>query len=149
MNATITRTITIVSETCCSCGVVFGLESEYQAERRRDRRDFHCPNGHPQHYTGKTEAEKLRDQLASERARHDQAMAAANRRTEVQRAARQGVERRLRAHKGVITRIKRKVSSGRCPCCSREFKDLERHMKADHPKYNPEKGAEAIAAKES
>jgi hypothetical protein len=56
-------------------------------------------------------------------------------------------ERRINGYKGVVARTKRKIAAGRCPCCSHQFKDLERHMTTKHPGYDPDKGAEALAAK--
>ena len=31
---------------CAACGIVFGLPANYLAFRRKDRRQFWCPNGH-------------------------------------------------------------------------------------------------------
>jgi predicted RNase H-like nuclease (RuvC/YqgF family) len=52
------------AQTCCKCGVVFALASDYEKQRREDHKDFKCPNGHPQHYLKKTK--KTPDQLHSE-----------------------------------------------------------------------------------
>lgn len=38
-------------ETCCKCGVVFGLTLEHKRQRKHDRDFFYCPNGHSQQYT--------------------------------------------------------------------------------------------------
>ncbi len=32
-------------------------------------------------------------------------------------------------------RTRKRVGSGVCPCCSRTFQQLARHMKAKHPAY--------------
>jgi hypothetical protein len=58
-------------------------------------------------------------------------------------------ERQIAARKGIITRMKRRLVAGRCVCCSKQFKDLETHMKARHPSFDPEKGAEALTEKVS
>jgi hypothetical protein len=34
-----------------------------------------------------------------------------------------------------MTRIKKRVAAGVCPCCNRSFKDLARHMAGQHPDY--------------
>ncbi|HYC31767.1 MAG TPA: hypothetical protein VEB59_05720, partial [Gemmatimonadales bacterium] len=39
----------------------------------------------------------------------------------------------LRSTKGVVTKIKRRVAGGVCPCCNRTFSDLARHMSGKHP----------------
>lgn len=65
----------LVPETCCVCGVVFGLPEDMQRQRRNDHGSFSCPNGHRQHYTAQNEAEKLRDELAREKHRREQVQA--------------------------------------------------------------------------
>lgn len=52
---------------CCNCGVVFGISAYHNKQFLESHKWFYCPNGHPQHYTGKTEAEKLSEQLAEEK----------------------------------------------------------------------------------
>jgi hypothetical protein len=44
--------------------------------------------------------------------------------------------------------MKRRVAKGICVCCSKKFKDLETHMKEEHPDWNPDKAAEALASEE-
>jgi hypothetical protein len=60
--------------TCHTCGVVFGLTDSVDAARREDHKTFYCPNGHSQYFPGKTEEEKLieelRATLARERRQH-------------------------------------------------------------------------------
>lgn len=44
---------------CADCGVIYYLTREYVLRRRADGRNFHCPNGHGQHFRKEmTEAEK-------------------------------------------------------------------------------------------
>lgn len=45
----------IVVQTCCSCHMLFGVDGDFDKRRRNDHNWFYCPNGHPQHYSGKTE----------------------------------------------------------------------------------------------
>lgn len=52
-----------------------------------------------------------------------------------QKTAREEVEASLRATKGVVTKIKRRVANGVCPCCKRTFQNLHQHMKRQHPKF--------------
>lgn len=82
------------------------------------------------HYAETTEA-RLKRQLACERAAHDQTKAA--RAYDHRRA--NSAERSRNALKGVVTRTKNRISKGVCPCCNRQFKDLERHMTGQHPDY--------------
>jgi hypothetical protein len=143
-------TVTLVVETCYRCGVVFGMPTDFKQQRLKDRESFYCPNGHGQVYTGKTEEQKLRDQLAAEKHAREQADANAkylSGRISALHDEKGRVERKLRGTRAVVTRMKRRAVAGRCPCCSDQFKDLERHMKTKHPNFDPEKGAEALAEK--
>ncbi len=57
---------TLITKTCCNCGVLFAMEQGYQQQKRRDGESFHCPNGHGQHYTetDKTKLQKANKKLA-------------------------------------------------------------------------------------
>lgn len=52
----------MINECCCVCGVWFAMSDELNRFRRKGKKTFHCPNGHPQSYT-ETEADKLRKQI--------------------------------------------------------------------------------------
>lgn len=139
-------TFSIKWTTCASCGCVIAMESTHYDELVKSHRRFYCPNGHEQWFTGKSDAEKLRDELAREKHRTEQARADA----EHQRSLKLAAERREAAKKGQITRIKNRVSSGVCPCCNRYFANLHRHMKGKHPDWNPEsKTADIIVIPEA
>lgn len=56
---------------CCRCGVWFCLDDYFKRERLKDHKEFYCPNGHDQHYTGETQAEKLQKQLDQEKKRRE------------------------------------------------------------------------------
>lgn len=133
----------------CWCGIVFAipqsLNDYYVEQNRREPGSFalHCPLGHSMIPRRDTEVDKLKDQLAKSRAWADQAWAEAQRQSDEKRQ----VERRLRGTKAVVTRMKRRTVAGRCPCCSHQFADLKRHMKAQHPQWNPDRAADALAEK--
>lgn len=135
--------VTLVAHTCGRCGIVFGMSDAYIADRKKDHETWYCPNGHPRVFTDKSDAEKLRDELARERAKSDQIKASRDFWIE-QHAS---TERSLRATKAVVTRTKKKIVAGRCPCCSHKFKDLAVHMTTRHPDYDPDKAIAAIEAK--
>jgi hypothetical protein len=137
----------------CWCGIAFAIpmtlyEHYVRENDSRNRYNLFCPLGHSMIPAGKSESDKLRDQLAAEKHAREQAQAhgrfLSQRLTEVY-DEKTHVEHRLRGTKAVITRMKRRAVAGRCPCCSHQFKDLERHMKTQHPKFDPEKGADALA----
>lgn len=110
--------------TCGTCGVVWGMPETFLDARRQDGEWWYCPNGHKWHWSGETVEVRLRrqlehtkDSLASARAARDQAQAS------------------LRATKGVVTKMRKRVGNGVCPCCKRTFKDLARHMESQHPTF--------------
>ena len=147
---TLTLTTKLYTLNCCTCGILFAMPDDYDTARRDDHRSFYCPAGHSQSYNGKSEAERLREQLAAK----DREIAAQRSRVEVEvnrtaeaRRQRDAVQRSLSATKAVVTRTKKKIVAGRCPCCSHKFRDLAIHMKVEHPNYDPEKAATAIEAK--
>lgn len=128
---TSTRVI-LEPETCCACGVAFGMPTDLMAARKRDGGWFYCPNGHQQHYA-KTEADRLREQLAREQAQRKAAETRASAAYDQAEAA----ERSARAYRGVATRVKNRAAAGVCPVvpCRRNFTDLAAHMATVHPEY--------------
>lgn len=124
----------IESHTCGACGVIFGMSREFIAQRKRDRETWYCPNGHPRVFAGPTEESKLRNQLAAVTARADQLQAS----LASQRSITSHERAKVRGLKGVITRVKKRVGNGVCPCCNRTFQDLARHMGTKHPEYSGE-----------
>lgn len=44
-------------------------------------------------------------------------------------------KRQLGTTKAQLTKTKKRVSNGVCPCCNRTFKQLARHMENKHPEY--------------
>ncbi len=111
---------------CPNCGILFAITQELEERRRGDGKSFYCPNGHSMSYHGST-SEKLkkeRDRSANLVARLDQ-----------ERARRDAAERSRAAVKGQLTKVKKRVANGVCPCCNRSFSDLADHMATKHPDY--------------
>ena len=112
------------------CGVMFGIEDEYDDQRRADAGSFYCPNGHSMSY-GKSEADKLREKLAAVERMHAMAQTTITHLSDQCEAA----ERSARAQRAANTRLRRRVADGVCPCCQRSFANLARHMAGQHPDY--------------
>lgn len=123
---------TLVVQSCCNCGLNFGVDAAYDLERRANRDTFYCPAGHALHYLGKTEAEKAREEAERQRQLKESYIRLANDRTEQRDYAR----RQAAAARGVVTRVKRRIGKGVCPCCNRTFQDLARHMTGQHPDWS-------------
>ena len=123
-------TTEFVDVVCCVCGVHFGIEDEHDDNLRRTKRSFFCTNGHEQHYRGKSHEEEIKAlnaRLARQLSELDQVS-----------ADRDFHARSAASYKGKLNRTKTRLKNGVCPCCNRHFKDLERHMKGQHPDYQPE-----------
>lgn len=111
---------------CPNCGMLFAITEELENRRRADGKSFYCPNGHSMSY-GDTVHDRLRD----ERARTARLTASLDQ----VRADRDALERSRSAVRGQLTKVKRRVANGVCPCCNRTFKDLAAHMTTQHPDY--------------
>lgn len=79
---------------------------------------FYCPNGHAQYFSGKSEAEKLREELK----RKEQELA--NKVIE-----KNDIWNELQKTQKKLTRL----NKGTCSCCKRTFQNLKRHMESKHP----------------
>lgn len=119
---------TFETEECITCGTVFAVVDSFIQQKKRDHGVFYCPNGHNQFYQGKSDVEKLRDQLADK----ERQLAAERERASTNYIAREKAERQA-------TRLKKRISGGACPCCKRSFISLARHMKAKHPDFAQDK----------
>lgn len=139
---TVTVEQKLVTETCCNCGMLFAMTEEYVRRRRNaPGSKFHCPDGHPQHYTGKSEAAKLREQLEEERRLRERAQQNIAMWQDDARSAREEAEHqrhRANGYKGHATKITKRAKAGVCPCCNRTFAQLARHMATQHPTFTPE-----------
>jgi hypothetical protein len=124
--ATFVESVTLTGITCCKCGVRFAAPETWVSNRIQSHESFFCPNGHSQSFVGKTEAQKLREEL--DKAKRD---------LEYQRNARLSTERQLSAAKGEATKMKNRINKGVCPCCNRSFTNLRRHMATKHPEKAP------------
>lgn len=123
---------------CCACGMTFAVPKSWETDRRREHDTWYCPNGHGQHFPGKTDAEKAKaeaEKLRSELALSRQNGKYLRDRVREEREAKERQKRRAAAFKGHLHRTKRRVANGVCPCCNRHFEDLHRHMETKHPEY--------------
>lgn len=108
-------------QTSCYCSIELAIPEDLHTWATRTGGEVYCPLGHEFVYRD-SENEKLKrelkwakDQAAAARARTDQAEAS------------------LRATKGHVTRLRRKVLAGECPFCGQHLRDLERHIGRQHP----------------
>lgn len=99
-------TITMVREECISCGVTFGLTTDYVEQRKEDHKFFKCPNGHSQHWPQKNKEEQLQAQLKNSRAACNRAQNCCDQKSEDIKH----FKRCAAARKGALTRMKNKAA---------------------------------------
>lgn len=121
------QTLTFRLHTCGNCGITYAMEEGFRARKQADKTTFYCPNGHGRMFTGRSDAEKLKDA--------EKDLVWTQGRLTHERDQREAAERSRNAFKGQVTKIKRRVGKGVCPCCNRSFQDLGAHMETKHPGY--------------
>lgn len=128
-----TLTGTYVPVACGYCDIVFGMPEDFYRRRKEDHKTWHCPNGHPRYFKGKSEVERVREELEAAQRSLERTRRWAEQ--EARRAVSAEMSRRVT--KGHLTRIKRRVAAGVCPSCKRSFQNLHRHMAGQHPDFGP------------
>lgn len=139
----------LVIEHCCACSIVFAMPAEFQARAKAkpgaNGMRFYCPAGHPQYYTGESEADRLRRE--NNRLKQNQAYLEDQRRLAAEDAEHQ--RRRANGYKGHAARVSKRAKAGICPCCNRSFENLRRHMEGQHPEFGAadvDRQVEAVAS---
>jgi hypothetical protein len=123
MSSTLDCAQTLVTDTCCMCGVLFAWPAGLRQKAIDDHsREFFCPNGHPQHFLGVTPADR-------ERARAERAERRAASREEDLRVEKLS----HRATRGQLTKTRNRIARGVCPHCHRTFPNIAGHMSSKHP----------------
>jgi hypothetical protein len=131
MSTTFVESQVLETVNCCKCKVTFAMPETWMTHYRKTHEYFHCPAGHSQHFTGETEEERLRKQLAREQSRiehRDAEIRDLNSRNDKLRHQRDGM-------KGAYRKVAVRVKNGVCPCCKRTFSCLAAHMKNMHPDF--------------
>lgn len=122
-----------VSTRCSRCKELFGLHPDTYEVLKRSSATFVCPHGHQQHFPlGKSETERLRDDLEAERRRRQSAEQSVA--FYVQQAKHE--QRRAAGYKGQAVKLSKRAKAGVCPCCNRTVSQLARHMQTQHPDYS-------------
>lgn len=126
--------ITLTQVTCPKCGGVYALSQQYlneAADLGHFKQTWTCPYCKAERGYGEGEVDRLKKQVSSAEAT---AKWHKNRAEEAAKSADHFRSSRD-AMKGVVTKIKKRVRHGVCPCCKRTFTDLARHMDSKHPKF--------------
>lgn len=129
--------IKFTMEECCNCHVPFMMPTRMMdALRNEPGKTFYCPNGHAQHYTGKSEAQKLKEQL--EREQKERAQNEERLQNELLDAW---------SEKSKLEKQVKRIHKGVCPCCNRSFTNLQKHMQTKHPEIVGKKTETPIHSK--
>ena len=121
------KTLWFETITCYKCAIEFGVPQYFNEKRREDCEVFYCPNGHRQAYITSS-LSKLKKELAETHRELDRA------RVET-REQRSKVAKIGRSY----AKVRERVKNGVCPCCTRTFENLARHMKSKHPEFGDNK----------
>lgn len=118
-----------VVQQCGTCAVWHTIPKIVHDCYEREGGFWHCPNGHQRGFrkgTDEIERENTRrerDRLKQDAARMADEIAAQTKRAE-------------EAEKK-IAQTRRRAAAGVCPCCTRTFLNVQRHMKTKHPNVVP------------
>jgi len=116
------KTISMVTEVCCNCGIAFGMPSDFRDVLLNDsNKSFYCPNGHGQHFV-KSREQQLREDAEKKLRQKENELANLT-------ASKIQLESELQKTQRKLKR----VHNGTCPCCKRSFQNLANHMKSKHP----------------
>lgn len=115
---------------CCTCKMPFAVLASTRSDWRSSGATFYCPLGHQQHYS-----ESLEARLRKEKEKLERDCAWYQERLKDERAAHETTTRRLNAQRANVTKLKKRVAHGVCPCCTRTFSNLARHMASQHPGF--------------
>lgn len=110
---------------CITCGVQFVLPNALYDHQVKKGGYHHCPNGHKQGWSIE-ESELARTRRERDNARQQVARAEDEAREALAKVSRIDAE---------MKRLKKRASAGTCPCCQRNFSNMSRHMKSEHPDF--------------
>lgn len=106
----------------CWCGIKHAIPSATnQWVNKGSHNAVYCPLGH-QWVRRESDADRLRAAEAKQRHLEDQLLAA---------------EREAEAVRVRLVRDRHRFANGVCPCCNRSFENVARHIRGQHPDYDP------------
>lgn len=128
-NVTLGVELTIIN--CGECGGSYAINERYRETKHTSGGYWNCPYCKCSWGYGTSEIERVRKQLAAETAARERAQ---QRATEL-RASVEHERKRVQGYQGALTKVKKRVGKGTCPCCQRHFQNVQRHMATQHPEY--------------
>ena len=125
---TVTTRHKLVEKSCYSCEFPFLAPEWFEKQCLERGREWFCPACGKSTVYMESEVNKLKRELKDQVSFWQNQYQSEQRRHET-------TEARRRAAAGQITKLKKRVSHGVCPCCNRTFQNLQRHMKTQHPEF--------------
>ncbi len=130
MSATIVVEQILAKRECCVCGITFAIPQQLLETLRSDGGSFYCPHGHCLTF-GDSEKKRMARELAQALHGREQAQAAAR---DAETKARIAEAETAAVRKQQI-QLQKRVKNGCCPCCNRNFQNLQRHIATKHPEF--------------
>lgn len=119
-------TVELTEISCGQCGGVYAINERKRKQCAQEGTSWHCPYCQTGWgYTNNGENAKLKRELEQERKRKEWAEQEAK-----------NAEARRAAAEGQVTKLKKRIAGGACPCCKRSFQNLHRHMTTKHPDFS-------------
>lgn len=126
-----TITESIYHAHCCNCGLLFGIDNNFDDQLRQNHRIFYCPSGHPQSYTGENKDVKIA-RLENEKKLEQEKRVRAERDSQIFREEAFVANEKSRRLRVAIKKKTLRIKNGLCPHCDRSFENLHRHMVTKH-----------------
>lgn len=57
------KTLELEIVECITCGVIFAIPAQLDKQNQKEHKDFYCPNGHAEHYAGKSKQKQLEEEV--------------------------------------------------------------------------------------
>lgn len=130
----------LVDKHCPTCHIHYAAPRAMFTYKNENNEGWYCPNGHQVVYrqSALTKAKEEADAARRERDRLKQNEAWYAERYTADQNEKRDLTRANGALKGSLTKVRKRVGQGVCPCCNRSFGDLARHMASKHASFHAE-----------
>ncbi len=131
--STLTVSTDLRTVECGSCGGVYAVSKRYYQQCYEQGLSWNCP--YCQRGCGWAGGQGENKRLKRELENANRGRASLQGQLARTEDLRDHHRRSASAYKGQLTKAKKRAANGVCPCCSRTFSDLARHMKSKHPDF--------------
>lgn len=123
-------TVTLKEMVCGGCSIHYAMDQALYSRCLTYGDTFYCPNGHPRVFID-PEVSKLKKENQSLKNRALWAEQDSHRHYEELAA----VKKEKAVIKGQLTKTRKRIANGVCPCCRRTFQNVSSHMTSKHPDF--------------